>query len=107
MKEYVFINFNLLFVYQIALNATVCIKTYFVLQTSTAMVNIPVEGTTVSGSCGNSTQSISITWSPDTKQPDKLDIEFSLNATTKSYRVSKMSVTVDPTGFPASAGTYS
>jgi hypothetical protein len=75
------------------------------VQTSTAIVTVPVEGTTVSGVCGNLTQSISISWAPAAKQTDKLDVEFSLNTTSKSYHVSKLSVSVDPTSFPGSAGT--
>jgi len=55
---------------------------------------LPAEGSTATGQCGNETQSISISWQTAEKKTDKVDIEFYLNATSKSYHVSKMSATV-------------
>ncbi|XP_059484212.1 lysosome-associated membrane glycoprotein 1 [Neocloeon triangulifer] len=60
-----------------------------------------------SGTCDNETQSISISWAPvglPAGQMDKIDIVFTLNTTTKSYHVTKLTASVYPTNFPGAAG---
>jgi hypothetical protein len=77
-------------------------------QTAMAVLDIPTNTSTVTGSCGNDTQVIKISWIPSglpENQSDSLLFVFSLNTTTKIYHLTTVNISLYPDliNFPGAA----